>query len=172
VRDSYGNPVQSASVTFTLTGGDAAHFTTVGCEPRTCTLDSSLTGIAAVEVASRSRGTPRIANRLLRRVRDWAQVRGTGAADMAAALGALEIYQVDERGLDRLDRAILAVLVRRYAGQPVGLSTLAAAVGEEGDTIETVVEPFLLREGLISRTPRGRVATPAAYEYLGEAPPD
>jgi Holliday junction DNA helicase RuvB len=126
---------------------------------------------AAAEVASRSRGTPRIANRLLRRVRDWAQVRGAGVADMTAALGALEIYQVDARGLDRLDRAILEALARRHAGQPVGLSTLAAAVGEEGDTIETVVEPFLLREGLISRTPRGRVATLAAYEHLGLTPP-
>jgi Holliday junction DNA helicase RuvB len=134
-------------------------------------LDLRVDPEAAAEVASRSRGTPRIANRLLRRVRDWAQVRGTGQGDMAAALGALEVYQVDTRGLDRLDRAILEVLVRRYAGRPVGLSTLAAAVGEEGDTIETVVEPFLLREGLISRTPRGRVATVAAYEHLGVTPP-
>jgi Holliday junction DNA helicase RuvB len=134
-------------------------------------LDLAVEPLAAAEVASRSRGTPRIANRLLRRVRDWAQVRGAGVADMAAALGALEIYQVDHRGLDRLDRAILEVLVRRFAGQPVGLSTLAAAVGEEGDTIETVVEPYLLREGLIARTPRGRVATAAAYEHLGAPPP-
>jgi Holliday junction DNA helicase RuvB len=133
-------------------------------------LDLRVEPAAAAEVAARSRGTPRIANRLLRRVRDWAQVRGAGVADMTAALSALEIYQVDRRGLDRLDRAILEVLVRRFAGQPVGLSTLAAAVGEEGDTIETVVEPYLLREGLIARTPRGRVATPTAYEHLGATP--
>ncbi|MDR3360474.1 MAG: Holliday junction branch migration DNA helicase RuvB [Bifidobacteriaceae bacterium] len=134
-------------------------------------LDLRVEPAAAAELASRSRGTPRIANRLLRRVRDWAQVRGTGVADMAAALGALDIYQVDQRGLDRLDRAILDILARRFAGQPVGLSTLAAAVGEEPDTIETVVEPFLLREGLIARTPRGRLATAAAYEHLGLAAP-
>ncbi|MDR2453818.1 MAG: Holliday junction branch migration DNA helicase RuvB [Bifidobacteriaceae bacterium] len=133
-------------------------------------LDLGLEPAAAAEVASRSRGTPRIANRLLRRVRDWAQVRGAGVADMAAALGALEIYQVDQRGLDRLDRAILEALAKRFGGQPVGLSTLAAAVGEEGETIETVVEPYLLREGLIARTPRGRIATQAAYEHLGAAP--
>ncbi|MDR2380237.1 MAG: Holliday junction branch migration DNA helicase RuvB, partial [Bifidobacteriaceae bacterium] len=133
-------------------------------------LDLRLDRDAAAELAARSRGTPRIANRLLRRVRDWAQVRGDGVGDLKAALGALQIYQVDRLGLDRLDRTILDVLVRRFAGQPVGLSTLAAAVGEEGDTIETVVEPFLLREGLILRTPRGRVATPAAYEHLGAVP--
>ncbi|MDR1634660.1 MAG: Holliday junction branch migration DNA helicase RuvB [Bifidobacteriaceae bacterium] len=127
-----------------------------------------VTAEAGREVASRSRGTPRIANRLLRRVRDWAEVRGTGVADIEAALAALDVYQVDERGLDRLDRAILEVLVRRFVGQPVGLTTLAAAVGEEPDTIETVVEPFLLREGLIARTPRGRLATPAAYTHLGQ----
>jgi Holliday junction DNA helicase RuvB len=126
---------------------------------------------AARELAARSRGTPRIANRLLRRVRDWAQVRGTGVGDLEAALGALAVYQVDLLGLDRLDRAILEVLARRFAGQPVGLSTLAAAVGEEPDTIETVVEPYLLREGFIVRTPRGRVATDAAYAHLGLTPP-
>ncbi|MDR1393805.1 MAG: Holliday junction branch migration DNA helicase RuvB [Bifidobacteriaceae bacterium] len=130
-------------------------------------LDLEVHSDAAAELAVRSRGTPRIANRLLRRVRDWAQVRGAGVADMTATLGALEIYQVDARGLDRLDRAILDVLVNRFLGQPVGLSTLAAAVGEEADTIETVMEPFLLREGLISRTPRGRTATAAAYQHLG-----
>jgi Holliday junction DNA helicase RuvB len=126
---------------------------------------------AARELAARSRGTPRIANRLLRRVRDWAEVRGNGVGDLEAALGALSVYQVDLLGLDRLDRAILDVLTRRFAGQPVGLSTLAAAVGEEPDTIETVVEPYLLREGFITRTPRGRVATPAAYAHLGLTPP-
>jgi Holliday junction DNA helicase RuvB len=134
-------------------------------------LDLEVSLEAAQELASRSRGTPRIANRLLRRVRDWAQVRGTGVGNLAAALGALEVYQVDRRGLDRLDRAILGLLAQRFAGQAVGLATLAAAVGEEPDTIETVVEPFLLREGLMARTPRGRVATAAAYEHLGLTPP-
>ncbi|MDR0504645.1 MAG: Holliday junction branch migration DNA helicase RuvB [Bifidobacteriaceae bacterium] len=130
-------------------------------------LSVELTSQAASEIASRSRGTPRIANRLLRRVRDWAQVRGTGVADHAAAIAALAVYQVDERGLDRLDRAVLDALVNRFAGQPVGLSTLAAAVGEETDTIESMVEPFLLREGLVMRTPRGRVASPSAWQHLG-----
>ncbi|MDR3106807.1 MAG: Holliday junction branch migration DNA helicase RuvB, partial [Bifidobacteriaceae bacterium] len=134
-------------------------------------LDLEVTPPAAQEVASRSRGTPRIANRLLRRVRDWAEVRGSGVGDLGAALAALAVYQVDRRGLDRLDRAILEVLANRFAGQPVGLTTLAAAVGEEPDTIETVVEPFLLREGLIARTPRGRLATLEAYAHLGADPP-
>ncbi|MDR2373530.1 MAG: Holliday junction branch migration DNA helicase RuvB [Bifidobacteriaceae bacterium] len=134
-------------------------------------LDLEVTPEAAGEVASRSRGTPRIANRLLRRVRDWAEVRGSGVADLPAALAALAVYQVDQRGLDRLDRAILEVLAHRFTGQPVGLTTLAAAVGEEPDTIETVVEPFLLREGLIARTPRGRLATLEAYAHLGAPPP-
>jgi Holliday junction DNA helicase RuvB len=133
-------------------------------------LDLEITAEAAHEVASRSRGTPRIANRLLRRVRDWAQVRGTGRADIDAALAALAVYQVDQLGLDRMDRAVLEALVKRFGGQPVGLTTLAAAVGEETDTIETVVEPFLLREGLISRTPRGRQATLAAFDHLNVSP--
>jgi Holliday junction DNA helicase RuvB len=135
-------------------------------------LGLEVTPEAAHEVASRSRGTPRIANRLLRRVRDWAQVRGRGVGDLEAALGALAVYQVDRRGLDRLDRAILKALTQRFAGQAVGLATLAAAVSEEPDTIETVVEPFLLREGLIMRTPRGRLATKQAYDHLGLAVPD
>jgi Holliday junction DNA helicase RuvB len=130
-----------------------------------------LTDEAAAEIASRSRGTPRIANRLLRRVRDWAQVRGQGVGDHEAAMAALAVYEVDSRGLDRLDRAVLKALTSRFGGTPVGLGTLAAAVGEEGDTIETVVEPFLLREGLIMRTPRGRVPTQAAWRHLGSTPP-
>ena len=130
-------------------------------------LDLDVSDKAALEIASRSRGTPRIANRLLRRVRDWAQVHGTGVGDHRAALAALEVYQVDELGLDRLDRAVLEALTGPHAGLPVGLNTLAATVGEEAETIETVVEPFLLREGLITRTPRGRVATEAAYLHLG-----
>jgi Holliday junction DNA helicase RuvB len=126
-----------------------------------------LTESGAVEIARRSRGTPRIANRLLRRVRDWAQVRGDGVLDEAAARVALRVYAVDERGLDRLDRAVLEALCARFGGGPVGLSTLAVAVGEEPETVETVAEPFLVREGLIGRTPRGRVATPATWRHLG-----
>jgi holliday junction DNA helicase RuvB len=125
----------------------------------------------ADEIASRSRGTPRIANRLLRRVRDFAEVRGDGIISLAAARAALELYEVDESGLDRLDRAVLSALIRRFGGGPVGLSTLAVAVGEEAETVEVVAEPFLVRCGLIARTPRGRVATPAAWEHLGLTPP-
>jgi len=125
---------------------------------------------AAAEIASRSRGTPRIANRLLRRVRDWAQVRGSGALDLAAAKAALEVYQVDPLGLDRLDRSVLDALCQRFAGGPVGLSTLAMTVGEEAETVETVCEPYLVREGFIMRTPRGRVATQAAWQHLGLPP--
>ena len=125
----------------------------------------------ADEIAGRSRGTPRIANRLLRRVRDYAEVRGNGIITKDAARSALELYEVDESGLDRLDRAVLAALVRRFGGGPVGLSTLAVAVGEEAETVEVVAEPFLVRAGLMARTPRGRVATPAAWEHLGLVPP-
>jgi holliday junction DNA helicase RuvB len=134
-------------------------------------LGVELTHECAREVARRSRGTPRVANRLLRRVRDWAQVRGTGVLDEAAARAALEMYQVDEIGLDRLDRGVLEALCRRFGGGPVGLSTLAVAVGEEPETVETVAEPYLVREGLVGRTPRGRVATPAAWRHLGLQPP-
>jgi Holliday junction DNA helicase RuvB len=127
---------------------------------------------AGAEIAGRSRGTPRIANRLLRRVRDWAQVRGDGRLDLAAARAALKVYAVDERGLDRLDRSVLEALCKRFGGGPVGLSTLAVAVGEEAETVETMAEPFLVREGLLGRTPRGRVATPDTWLHLGlVAPP-
>ena len=123
------------------------------------------------EIARRSRGTPRIANRLLRRVRDWAQVHGAGHVDLAAASAALALFDVDDAGLDRLDRAVLEALCRRFGGGPVGLSTLAAAVGEESDTVETVAEPYLVREGYIVRTPRGRAAAARAWRHLGlEAP--
>lgn len=122
---------------------------------------------AAAEIASRSRGTPRIANRLLRRVRDWAEVRGDGTLSLAAARAALEVYEVDQLGLDRLDRAVLTALCTRFGGGPVGLTTLAVAVAEEAETVETVAEPFLVREGLIGRTARGRVALPAAWAHLG-----
>ena len=121
----------------------------------------------ADEIAHRSRGTPRIANRLLRRVRDFAEVRADGVIDRAVARAALRVYDVDDIGLDRLDRAVLDALVRRFGGGPVGVSTLAVAVGEEQRTVEEVAEPFLVRAGLLARTPRGRVATPAAWEHLG-----
>jgi Holliday junction DNA helicase RuvB len=130
-------------------------------------LDLNIEQSALVEIASRSRGTPRIANRLLRRVRDFALVAGEPAIDVKIAQAALALYEVDELGLDRLDREILKVLTSRFDGKPVGLSTLAVAVGEEQDTIEAVVEPFLVRMGLIARTPRGRQATAAAYRHLG-----
>lgn len=134
-------------------------------------LDVPLTESAAVEVARRARGTPRVANRLLRRVRDWAQVRGDGRVDLEAARAALAVYEVDELGLDRLDRSVLQALCERFRGGPVGLSTLAVAVGEEAETVETVAEPFLVREGLLGRTPRGRIATPAGWAHLGLRPP-
>ena len=123
---------------------------------------------AAHELASRSRGTPRIANRLLRRVQDWAQVHGTpGVADLASTQAALKEFEVDAMGLDRLDRSVLTALCTRFGGGPVGLTTLAVSVGEEAETVETVAEPYLVREGLMVRTPRGRAATAAAYTHLG-----
>lgn len=122
-------------------------------------------------IASRSRGTPRIANRLLRRVRDFALVHSGGAVSETTVQSALELYEVDELGLDRLDRAVLETLIIKFEGKPVGLNTLSVAIGEEADTIETVVEPYLLRTGLIARTSRGRQATAAAYKHLGITPP-
>jgi len=121
----------------------------------------------AQEIASRSRGTPRIANRLLRRVRDYAEVRGDGRVSTASAADALAVFEVDERGLDKVDTAILDTLVVKFRGGPVGLSTLAAALGEEPDTVEDVYEPYLMQLGFLKRTPRGRVATGAAYQHLG-----
>jgi Holliday junction DNA helicase RuvB len=118
------------------------------------------------EIARRSRGTPRVANRLLRRVRDYAQVRAEGVIDTEIARRALEVFKVDERGLDKVDAAILEALVVKFGGGPVGVSTLAVAVGEEPDTIEDVYEPFLMQLGFIRRTPRGRVATESAFEHL------
>ena len=122
------------------------------------------------EISRRSRGTPRIANRLLRRVRDFAQVRADGVVTRDLARAALELFEVDESGLDRLDRAVLDVLCRRFGGGPVGVSTLAVAVGEERETVEEVAEPFLVRSGLLARTPRGRVATAAGWAHLGLEP--
>lgn len=135
-------------------------------------LDITISSDALGEIASRSRGTPRIANRLLRRVRDFALVAKVNAVTLSEAKAALTLYEVDSAGLDRLDRQILTVLTHRFAGKPVGLSTLAVAVGEEQDTIEAVVEPFLVRQGLIARTPRGRQATDAAFRHLGLPTPD
>jgi len=121
----------------------------------------------AVEIARRSRGTPRIANHLLKRVRDYAEVRATGRVTQATATEALALFEVDELGLDKVDRAILGALCRTFGGRPVGLGTLAVAVGEASETVEDVYEPFLLQCGLLERTPRGRVATPAAFVHLG-----
>ena len=134
-------------------------------------LDVTITGTGAAEIAGRSRGTPRVANRLLRRVRDYAEVRGNGVVTREVARAALQVYDVDELGLDRLDREVLSALVRRFGGGPVGLSTLAVAVSEEPETVEEVAEPFLVRSGLVVRTPRGRMATPAAWQHLGLTPP-
>ena len=137
---------------------------------------STLLGLAieakAIEqIASRSRGTPRIANRLLRRVRDYAQVKGSTKLSLVHANEALEMYEVDAAGLDRLDRSVLTALVERFGGGPVGLSTLAIAVGEETETVESVAEPFLVRNGFIARTPRGRVATALGWSHLGKVAP-
>ncbi|WP_329078912.1 MULTISPECIES: Holliday junction branch migration DNA helicase RuvB [unclassified Streptosporangium] len=134
-------------------------------------LGVELPGDAAREIAGRSRGTPRIANRLLRRVRDFAEVRAEGVVTRDVASAALNLYEVDAEGLDRLDRAVLGALLRKFGGGPVGLSTLAVAVGEEPETVEVVAEPFLVRQGLLARTPRGRVATAAAWTHLGLVPP-
>jgi holliday junction DNA helicase RuvB len=133
---------------------------------------ASLMGIeisesAIQELGSRSRGTPRVANRLLRRVRDYAQVHSNGKVDIKEAKAALELYEVDAIGLDRLDLAVLETLAKRFNGGPVGISTLAMAIGEEAETIESLAEPFLVRMGFISRTPRGRIATPAGFAHLG-----
>ncbi len=124
------------------------------------------------ELAGRSRGTPRIANRLLRRARDYAQVHHDGVLTLERTRSALELYEVDEIGLDRLDRAVLLALLDNFAGGPVGLSTLAMAVGEEPETVETVCEPFLVRQGFMTRTPRGRTATPATFRALGRSVPE
>jgi len=135
-------------------------------------LDVAVDRPGAAEIARRSRGTPRIANRLLKRVRDFAEVRGNGTVDRRVAREGLELFGVDELGLDKVDRAILDAVCSRFGGGPVGLSTLAVSVGEETDTVEEVYEPFLLQLGLLMRTPRGRVAMPSAWQHLGlEAPP-
>ena len=132
-------------------------------------LELDIDKAAIAEIAGRCRGTPRIANRLLRRVRDYALVHGTGAT-LDAVHKALELYDVDKLGLDRLDRAVMQTVLTRFDGGPVGLNTLAVSVGEEADTIESVVEPFLVRIGLLTRTPRGRVATREAWKHFGLSP--
>jgi holliday junction DNA helicase RuvB len=134
-------------------------------------LDVTIDQEGSETIAGRSRGTPRVANRLLKRVRDFAEVRGAGAIDGRVASEALDLLEVDALGLDRLDREILRTITEKFSGGPVGLSTLAVAVGEEQDTIEDVYEPYLLQQGLLMRTPRGRVATEAAYRHLGLEPP-
>ncbi len=126
----------------------------------------------AYTIASRSRGTPRVANRLLKRVRDFAQVKGSGRVDAAVAAAGLEMLEVDAGGLDRSDRSLLDTIATKFGGGPVGLSTLAVAIGEEQDTIEDVLEPYLLQQGLLKRTPRGRVLTERAYEHLGVPAPE
>jgi Holliday junction DNA helicase RuvB len=136
-------------------------------------LDVELDDAGAEVIAARARGTPRVANRLLKRVRDFAEVRGAGSIDARVAREALDLLEVDEAGLDRLDRDILRSICEKFGGGPVGLSTLSVAVGEEPDTIEDVYEPYLLQQGFLMRTPRGRVATEAAFAHLGlEAPRD
>jgi Holliday junction DNA helicase RuvB len=134
-------------------------------------LQVSLASGAAELIASRSRGTPRIANRLLRRVRDYAEVKADGVVTSALAAAALDLYEIDPLGLDRLDRGVLEAICGKFGGGPVGLSTLAISVGEEMETVAEVAEPFLVRLGFLMRTPRGRVATAAAWEHLGLAPP-
>ncbi|MGE5416447.1 MAG: Holliday junction branch migration DNA helicase RuvB [Acidobacteriota bacterium] len=126
----------------------------------------------AWEIASRSRGTPRIANRLLRRVRDYATVKGAGVIDKEIACQALSMFEVDEQGLDNIDRSILTSIITKFGGGPVGLDTLAASVSEETDTVEDVYEPFLLKIGFIQRTPRGRIATHLAYKHMGYQKPE
>jgi holliday junction DNA helicase RuvB len=126
----------------------------------------------AYTIASRSRGTPRVANRLLKRVRDYAEVKGRGTIDDAVAGDALAMLEVDEAGLDRADRALLDAVATKFGGGPVGLSTMAIAIGEEQDTIEDVLEPYLLQQGLLKRTPRGRVLTQRAYDHLGLPAPE
>jgi len=134
-------------------------------------LKVEITQDAAVEISKRSRGTPRIANRLLRRVRDYAQVHTSGKVDIDVAKKALALFEIDDRGLDRIDRAILDALINKFGGGPVGLSTLAVAVGEEPETVEDMCEPFLVRIGYLARSARGRIATPSAYKLLGKSVP-
>ncbi len=135
-------------------------------------LDVDVRADGALEIARRSRGTPRLANRLLKRVRDWAQVRGDGLIDEDVAAQALSFYEVDSLGLDAMDNRILELLCTSFGGRPVGLTTMASALSEDPDTIEDVYEPFLMQQGLVIRTPKGRQATPRAFDHLGVACPE
>lgn len=135
-------------------------------------LGVGIDGPASEEIARRSRGTPRVANRLLRRVRDYAQVRGGGEITLDAAVAGLTLLEVDEHGFDEIDRRLLRTIIEKFGGGPVGLNTISAAISEEKDAIEDIFEPYLIQIGFLDRTPRGRVATPRAYEYFGLAAPD
>ena len=134
-------------------------------------LGVTISADAAVEIARRARGTPRVANRLLRRIRDFSSIKSDGTIALAVTREALRLLEVDERGLDDMDRRLLEALVTKYQGGPVGLNTLAVVVGEEAATLEDVYEPFLIQEGFLKRTARGREATPLAYQHLGHAVP-
>ncbi|HET6344777.1 MAG TPA: Holliday junction DNA helicase RuvB C-terminal domain-containing protein, partial [Myxococcota bacterium] len=138
----------------------SAHILSIACSPE-----------GAREIARRARGTPRIANRMLRRVRDFAEVEGKGVVDLDLARHALGRLGIDENGFDELDRRLLETLIGKFGGGPVGVETLGASLGEEADTLESVYEPYLLQEGFLQRTPRGRMATPRAYKLLGVVPP-
>ena len=135
-------------------------------------LDVAIDREGALEVARRSRGTPRLANRLLKRVRDWAQVKGFGVIDEDCAAQALSFFEVDNLGLDAADNRLLEILTKRFAGRPVGLTTLASALSEDPDTVEDVYEPYLMQQGLMVRTPKGRQATARAFEHVGLVPPE
>jgi Holliday junction DNA helicase RuvB len=135
-------------------------------------LDVSIDGGAADEIARRSRGTPRVANRLLRRVRDYAQVRADGRISIDVARAGLKLLEVDEHGFDEIDRRLMRTIIDKFGGGPVGLNTIAAAISEEKDAIEDIYEPFLIQIGFLDRTPRGRVATARAYEFFGMTLPD
>jgi Holliday junction DNA helicase RuvB len=134
-------------------------------------LDIPITSEGSFEIAKRSRGTPRIANALLRRIRDFAQIKGNGTIDLAISKMGLDALNVDDSGLDEMDNRILDTIINKFKGGPVGISTIATAVGEESGTIEEVHEPFLIMEGYIQRTPRGREATAKAYQHIGIVPP-
>jgi Holliday junction DNA helicase RuvB len=134
-------------------------------------LEVEIDEAAAVLLSGRSRGTPRIANRLLRRVRDWAQVKGSGRIDAEAVGATMALLSVDDAGLDQLDRRILSTVIEKYGGGPVGVDTLAVSISEERETLEDVFEPYLMQLGFLARTSRGRVATPLAYQHLGLKPP-
>ena len=163
LRDRFG-------MAFRLDYYDAAELKAI-VERSASILDVSIDSEGAAEIARRSRGTPRLANRLLKRVRDFAQVRHDGVIDEDIAAEALAFFEVDHLGLDSMDNRILITLAQTFSGRPVGLNTLASAVGEETDTLEDVYEPYLLQLGLLVRTPKGRQATERAYEHLGIAPP-